>query len=71
MKADEMKKAAVLGHLKTAWEQICAAEEILAGRCELRNQIYSVFDSPLEDVMEEIKDGNFDDDFRLIDRRKA
>jgi len=61
----EMKKAEVLSYLKTALQQLDAAQGRLSGRSELRNQINQLVDSPLGEIVDAISDGDFEDDFRL------
>ena len=61
----EMKKAEVLTYLEAAAQQLSQAQLRLAGQCELRNEIYTLVVSPLNDLITAIEEAEFEDDFRL------
>jgi len=61
----EMKKAEVLTYLRTALLHLDQAQQRLAEKSELRNEIRVLVDRPLDDIIEAIEDEGYEDDFRL------
>lgn len=57
----ELRKANVQTYLKTAWEQLGQAQSVLAPKTELWDQIHRL-DSEIEDIMDELKEGGYDED---------
>lgn len=57
----ELRKANVITYLKTAWEQLGQAQQILAPKTELWNQIHLI-DSDIEDMLDELNEGGYDED---------
>lgn len=65
MTISEIKKAEVLTYLKTALQHLDQAQQRLAGKSELRNEIRALVDRPLDDIIEAIEEEGYEDDFRL------
>jgi hypothetical protein len=63
----ELRKANVLTYLKTAREQLGQAQDVLAPKTELWNQIGKL-DCEVEDIMDELKEGGYDEDSLRVPR---
>ena len=63
----EFRKENVLTYLDTAWKQLGQAQQMLAPKTELWNQIHKL-DSDIEDMMDELSLGRYDEDSLAVPR---